>query len=329
LRIVRVGGFRQGRKYPAALSYLLALLFLAAGSGQASLPSGAEQDEALRAAFLDGFRQNGHALLAHRPSPVRITGMADIGATIEASVDRETVTGSVSDAVRGIDRSDKADRLDTAAAIRPKMAPRPAGSLASANFKLPATLMKADIVAPRPAAFANLRQPSRSTRYASLLPSGGLLEKATLPGVLNVLIRRDLYDGDFRRDQECLATAIYFEARGEPELGQRAVAQVVMNRVANPTYPDTVCGVIYQNVHWRNRCQFSFACDGIPDRVRDRTRWELANRIAKETLIGDSYLKKIGHATHYHATYVRPRWIRGMDRIDRIGRHIFYFEERY
>ena len=68
-------------------------------------------------------------------------------------------------------------------------------------------------------------------------------------------------------EQQCLATGIYFEARGESVKGQAAVAQVILNRVRNPAYPKTICGVVYQNENWRNRCQFSFACDGIKDRV--------------------------------------------------------------
>ncbi|MCB1476445.1 MAG: cell wall hydrolase [Rhodobiaceae bacterium] len=321
-----VGVFRQGRKFPATMSYLLALLFLAAGSSQATFPTGSGN----RDQMLDAFRHDGHALLSHRPTPVLITGVADIGAKIEGAVDRETVTGSIANAARGIDRSVKGDRLDAETTFVPRIAPRPAGKVAAANFHLPAALMKADAVAPTPISFTSLRQHGSQARYASLLPSDGLKARNTmLPGVLNVLVRRDLYDDDFRRDQKCLATAIYFEARGEPELGQRAVAQVVMNRVSNPTYPNSVCGVVYQNVRWRNRCQFSFACDGIPERINDGKHWELANRIAEQTLIGDSYLTAIGHATHYHATYVHPRWARGMDRVDKIGRHIFYFEERY
>ncbi|MGE0233152.1 MAG: cell wall hydrolase [Flavobacteriaceae bacterium] len=308
------------------MSYLLALLFLAAGSSQATFPIGSGD----RDAMLDAFRLAGHSLLSHSQMPVLITGVADIGAKIEGAVDRETITGSIPSAARGIDRSAKSDRLDAAATFRPLMAPRPAGTVAAANFQLPAALMKGAAVSPSPVSFTSLRQQGSEARYASLLPADRLTGKnAMLPGVLNVLARRDIYDEDFRRDQKCLATAIYFEARGEPELGQRAVAQVVMNRVSNPTYPDSVCGVVYQNVRWHNRCQFSFACDGIPERIRDQKNWELANRIAEQTLIGDSYLKAIGHATHYHATYVHPRWARGMDRIDKIGRHIFYFEERY
>lgn len=126
-------------------------------------------------------------------------------------------------------------------------------------------------------------------------------------------------------ERRCLAEAIYFEARSEPIRGQMAVAQVVINRVKNPAYPNTVCGVVYQNQNWYNACQFSFACDGIRDVVRDRVAWGIAQEIADAELDGDAvYLPEIGSATHYHAVYVNPDWAPTMQRMARIGNHIFY-----
>jgi spore germination cell wall hydrolase CwlJ-like protein len=126
------------------------------------------------------------------------------------------------------------------------------------------------------------------------------------------------------REQNCLTAGIYFEARGEPVRGQAAVAQVILNRVKNPTYPDSICGVVYQNKEWRNRCQFSFACDRIKDRVRDKKQWEVASYVARETTHGRIWLPEVGSSTHYHATYVRPAWGPTMKRVDTIGKHIFY-----
>jgi spore germination cell wall hydrolase CwlJ-like protein len=125
---------------------------------------------------------------------------------------------------------------------------------------------------------------------------------------------------------KCLATAIYFEARGEPERGQIAVAQVVLNRLKNPAYPNTICAVVYQNKNMRHACQFSFACDGIPDRITDRTAWTASQALATKILADDRtmFLADVGAATHYHANYVRPRWARAMKKVDKIGRHIFY-----
>ncbi len=126
------------------------------------------------------------------------------------------------------------------------------------------------------------------------------------------------------REQQCLAAGIYFEARGEPVKGQAAVAQVILNRVRNPAFPDSICGVVYQNVHWRNRCQFSFACDGIKDRVRSPRHWDMAEEIAMAVTAGKIWLAEVGSSSHYHATYVRPGWARRMERVGRIGLHIFY-----
>jgi spore germination cell wall hydrolase CwlJ-like protein len=126
------------------------------------------------------------------------------------------------------------------------------------------------------------------------------------------------------KEQRCLAEGIYFEARGESVKGQAAVAQVILNRVRNPNYPATICGVVYQNRHWRNRCQFSFACDGIPDRIRSPRHWDIAEEVAMATTAGKIWLDEVGSSTHYHATYVRPRWARTMERMGRIGLHVFY-----
>lgn len=129
---------------------------------------------------------------------------------------------------------------------------------------------------------------------------------------------------DLDKAKQCLAEAIYFEARSEPEKGQYAVAQVVMNRTRTGYYPATVCGVVYENKNRRNSCQFSFACDGKPDRVRDQKSWATAERIADDVLMNGAYLPDIGTSTHYHATYVRPRWIRDMTDRHRLGTHVFY-----
>ncbi len=126
------------------------------------------------------------------------------------------------------------------------------------------------------------------------------------------------------KEQQCLAAAIYFEARGEPVKGQAAVAQVVLNRVRNPAYPKSICGVVYQNDKWRNRCQFSFACDGIRDRVASREHYRMAEEVALAVTAGKIWLPEIGSSTHYYANYVSPRWARAMERMKQIGRHIFY-----
>ncbi|MGE3245107.1 MAG: cell wall hydrolase [Beijerinckiaceae bacterium] len=124
--------------------------------------------------------------------------------------------------------------------------------------------------------------------------------------------------------RKCLAQGIYFEARSESEDGQAAVAQVILNRVLSPLYPNSVCGVVFQNRHRYKACQFSFACEGKSLAVREQGSWAVAVRIAKEVLEGHTYLAKVGGSTHYHATYVNPRWAKKLKRMNKIGTHIFY-----
>jgi spore germination cell wall hydrolase CwlJ-like protein len=125
-------------------------------------------------------------------------------------------------------------------------------------------------------------------------------------------------------EQTCLANAIYFEARSESLRGQAAVAQVVLNRVRNPTYPSSICGVVYQNDNWFNRCQFSFACDGRKDRVTEPSRYKIAKDIAMAVTAGKIFLPEVGSSTHYYASYVNPGWARAMHKMTKIGLHIFY-----
>jgi hypothetical protein len=135
----------------------------------------------------------------------------------------------------------------------------------------------------------------------------------------------DLIDPDaLGKEQRCLSEAVYFEARSEPEAGQAAVAQVVLNRVKSGLYPSSVCGVVYQNRHHYMGCQFSFACEGKSLRITDAGAWETATRIARSVIEGRTYLAEVGAATHYHADYVRPGWARRLRKMDVIGRHIFY-----
>ena len=125
-------------------------------------------------------------------------------------------------------------------------------------------------------------------------------------------------------EQRCLAQAIYFEARSEPEEGQAAVAQVVLNRAMSGLYPGSVCGVVFQNQERRDACQFSFACDGHALRMTEADAWTKAVRIAHEVTDGSTYVSDIGGSTHYHANYVTPFWARSLKRTEVIGHHIFY-----
>jgi hypothetical protein len=136
--------------------------------------------------------------------------------------------------------------------------------------------------------------------------------------------RLELTGKDYDKAQLCLAQAIYFEARNEPARGQMAVAQVVLNRVFSPHYPKDVCSVVYQNASRHLSCQFTFACDGKPESISEHGAWLRANRIAKEALDAKIWLPEVNKATHYHAAYVRPNWIRDMRVMVRYGLHTFY-----
>ena len=126
-------------------------------------------------------------------------------------------------------------------------------------------------------------------------------------------------------EENCLARAVYFEARSESELGQMAVAKVILNRTRADGFPKTICGVVYQGSNRRNSCQFSFACDGLPDDVKQPGAWVQAKSIAKKAIAGDTKMgRALGAAVNYHADYVKPKWSKTMRRLVKIGRHIFY-----
>ena len=126
------------------------------------------------------------------------------------------------------------------------------------------------------------------------------------------------------RAEKCLAEAVYFESRDEPVRAQMAVAQVVLNRVFSPFYPNTVCGVVYQNANRHLACQFTFACDGKPDVVTEPDAWERARRIARDTLDGKLWMPDVAKSTHYHDYWAHPDWVGEMKRMDRLGGLIFY-----
>lgn len=126
----------------------------------------------------------------------------------------------------------------------------------------------------------------------------------------------------------CLAEAVYFEARGESDRGQRAVAQVVVNRTGSEAYPKSICGVVYQNQSRHNACQFSFACDGKPEVETDMAAWGKAERIARQIASGEMTTAVLRTATHYHAIYANPSWAKKMTLLSTIGHHVFYREDR-
>jgi spore germination cell wall hydrolase CwlJ-like protein len=125
------------------------------------------------------------------------------------------------------------------------------------------------------------------------------------------------------RSIDCLTAAIYYEAALEPVDGQRAVAQVVLNRVRHPAYPSTVCGVVFQGHQRVTGCQFSFTCDGSLRRTPIPAIWNRVKAVA-EAALGGYVHRPVGLATHYHANYVFPYWAPTLAKITQIGAHIFY-----
>ena len=129
---------------------------------------------------------------------------------------------------------------------------------------------------------------------------------------------------DRLRSHDCLAQAIYYEAGRESEDGQRAVAQVVLNRVRHPAWPDSVCGVVYQGpMRPGGGCQFTFTCDGSLINRPSGEAWVRARSLAAEALAGYVH-RRVGLATHYHANYVFPSWAPRLRTTAVIGAHLFY-----
>ena len=128
---------------------------------------------------------------------------------------------------------------------------------------------------------------------------------------------------DEARAVDCLTAAVYYEAAWESLDGQRAVAQVILNRMRHPAYPKTVCGVVFQGSNRTTGCQFTFTCDGSMNRAPNEAAWSRSRQVALAALNG-YVMKKVGNATHYHASYVAPYWSPSLVKVSTIGAHIFY-----
>ena len=135
---------------------------------------------------------------------------------------------------------------------------------------------------------------------------------------------------------DCLAKNIYFESRSQSDLGQIAVSHVVLNRVRSSDYPNTICEVVHQGIKSkiskkmiRNKCQFSWYCDGISDKPLNEVMWQKAHMMAYTSIVLYENFKDLTNgSTHYHATHVNPRWARSFKKIVQIDDHIFYKEEK-
>jgi spore germination cell wall hydrolase CwlJ-like protein len=128
---------------------------------------------------------------------------------------------------------------------------------------------------------------------------------------------------DASRDLDCLAQAVYYEARGEGLSGMQAVAQVVLNRARHPAFPKSVCGVVYQGAARHVGCQFSFVCDGSMRRGKEPGAWRRAREVAARAM-GGYVMASVGNATHFHTTGVSPKWRNHLMRVAQVGTHVFY-----
>jgi len=140
----------------------------------------------------------------------------------------------------------------------------------------------------------------------------------------------NLYTEEDYPQAYCMALNIYYEARGSNLADRAATADVVMNRVNDSRYPNTICEVVKQGrqhpsgAMMRNKCQFSWYCDGKHDRPQNEDLWIDAQMLAYQVVHEDKYRGITEGATHYHATYVKPRWASSLQLVGRIGAHIFY-----
>ncbi len=127
-------------------------------------------------------------------------------------------------------------------------------------------------------------------------------------------------------EHRCLSEALYFEARGEGESGQKAIAEVIFHRLGEKNYPGSICGVVYQGSNNKG-CQFSFACNGDMKKAKNRKAWKSAQMLAAQILTGAERMKGLtNRATHFHAISVQPNWADQLHRTIQIGNHIFYRE---
>ena len=202
------------------------------------------------------------------------------------------------------------------APVHPKPTLKPAKITKMAMGTIKITPAAVDLQAPD--------EPVRgATSRLALAPAPTKVEKAfklDAPQKQKVVVERRLR----LAEENCLARAVYFESRSESDMGQLAVAKVILNRVKSPDYPKSICGVVYQGSGSRNSCQFSFACDGLPDDVKSPTAWAHAKGIAQRAINNDPAVSMLGQATNYHADYVKPKWAKTMRKLARIGHHIFY-----
>lgn len=169
--------------------------------------------------------------------------------------------------------------------------------------------------------------PVEPVEYAAVAPDDARSINAAVPFVKGPIppARPFRFIGgadEFARAADCLAAAAYYEAGDDAE-GERAVVQVVLNRLRHPAFPKTVCGVVFQGAERTTGCQFTFTCDGALRRTPAPAAWIRAREIATKALRGSVY-KPVGWATHYHTDWVVPYWSSSLDKIAELHTHLFF-----
>ena len=183
------------------------------------------------------------------------------------------------------------------------------------------------ILQPSEAGAAVLPPPPAMT-YRPIAPQDALKINDAIPlagpaGAARPFFHANASSLDQGRALDCLTSAVYYEAGQEPIDGQRAVAQVILNRVRHPAFPASVCGVVYQGSTRQTGCQFTFTCDGSMARAPIAASWDRARKVATAALAGSVYAN-VGNATHYHADYVVPYWASSLAKTAVVGAHLFY-----
>lgn len=172
-------------------------------------------------------------------------------------------------------------------------------------------------------AAAEFRSSETKNFYVSDLTSPRLRDAADIRSLSPLRVEHRRWAANRASEHQCLADAIYYEARSETRSGQLAVADVVKNRVKSKHYPNTICGVVYEGAHRPFACQFSFACDGSMDRAPNGTAWQRSLDIAQVSLTG--FVPDLTkNSTHYHTIEINPDWAATLEFKAKIGFHKFY-----
>jgi spore germination cell wall hydrolase CwlJ-like protein len=200
-------------------------------------------------------------------------------------------------------------------ATTPRVVPAPPSEAIAAVTAPKRVVPRAEVPEVEPVALAAV-DPNDARAINAAIPL------SALPNPAASAFRLTGSPADQARAVDCLAAAVYYEAGDDAE-GQKAVAQVVLNRVRHPAFPGTVCGVVFQGSERRTGCQFTFICDGAMARTPSPAAWGRAREIARAALTGTVY-KPVGHATHYHTDWVVPYWSASLEKITEVHTHLFF-----